>query len=174
MSRNPIVARVQSRAPEPASEAEAIKDLLREAFARWASGVTVVAVDDGDGVQAMVASAFTPVSLDPPLVLVCLNRHAGILPSIRETGSFAISVLGEEQRGVASRVASGIALDASLLEGGEAPVPRGALASMVCTLEAVHPGGDHEIVVGAVTRVELGTPSAPLIYHARGYSRLAE
>ena len=142
---------------------------LREALARWASGVTLVAVDDDGDRLAMVASAFTPVSLDPPLVLVCVRRGAMILPSLRDVGRFVVSLLAAEQHPLASNTAAGLQVPPETFADGADPLVRGALASLVCTVREVHPGGDHVIVVGEVEEVFVGEDGAALAYFRRGY-----
>ncbi|MBD0319975.1 MAG: flavin reductase [Gemmatimonadetes bacterium] len=148
-------------------------DPVREAFARWASGVTILAVDDEGEALAMVASAFTPLSLDPPLALVCLRADAAILPDLEDVGRFTLSLLAEGQRRLASSLVSGNPVPADAFDHTPDPVLRGALATLVCAVHALHPGGDHRIVVGRVERVVPGPAGAPLLYHAREYRTLA-
>lgn len=172
MSIRPIIAGIRSGAGEPESEASAHGERFREALALWASGVTVLAVDDEGDRQAMVVSAFTSVSLEPPLVLVCVRDQANILPSLLEVGRFTVNLLGAGQRRLVSQVVNGLPVAPDdFAEGGD-PVLRGALASLVCSTWQVYPGGDHRIVVGAVERVELGPPAPPLLHFRREYRAL--
>lgn len=169
MSRRPIIAGVRTGDEESEDEP---RRRFREAMARFPTGVSVVAVRDEDEVAALTVSAFASVSLDPPLVLVCLGLDAAVLPFLEESGEFTVNFLAADARDAASRFSQRMPEDPSWFAPGTA-VLRDALASVVCTLEAVHPGGDHRIVVGRVERVELGTERPPLVYHARGYRKLA-
>jgi flavin reductase (NADH) len=162
----PIIAGIRSG---PASAA----DPVRDAFARWASGVTVLAVDDDGDLLAMVASAFTPLSLDPPLALVCVRADAAILPSLEDVGRFTLNLLAEGQRRLASSLVSGNPVPADVFDRAPDPVLRGSLASLVCTVHELLPGGDHRIVVGRVERVAAGPAAPPLLYHGREYRSLA-
>lgn len=144
---------------------------LRRAMARWASGVAVLAIRDEDEVVGLTVTAFTSVSLDPPMVLVCVGEQSAALPYIQEQARFTVNLLGESARAAASRFSQQMPDEPSLFEEGD-PVLRGSIASLVCRLEAVHPGGDHRIVVARVERVVFGPDERPLIYHERGYRSL--
>jgi flavin reductase (NADH) len=168
MSRRPIIAGIQS-------SAEATDDrsgeLFREAMSRWASGVAVLAVRDEEEVVGLTVTTFTSLSMDPPLVLVSVGEQAAALPFLLDRERFTINILGESGRAAASRFSQQMPDDPSLFEAGD-PVLRGAIASLVCELDAVHPGGDHRIVVGRVERVVIGPDDSPLLYHAREYRSL--
>jgi len=172
MSRRPIQARIQTRADEAASSGGLSGALLREAYSCWASGVSVVSVTDGEEIDAITVSALTPVSVDPPLVLVCIAEHASVLVTLLQEKRFTIGLLPEDARRVASTVASRLPLRELPFAGEGDPVLAGALATLVCRLHETHPGGDHRIVVGEVERVELGAARSPLLYYRREYRRL--
>ena len=147
-------------------------DDLRDAFARWASGVAVIAASDGDEIDSITVTAFTSLSVDPPLVLLALGTNASILTMIRETGRFTVSLLTAEQRAIASAVADrvpGIERDLAI-EGGR-PGVTGRLAGFDCLLEAEYPGGDHHIIVGRVEATDIGAGD-PLLHFNRGYRTL--
>ena len=147
---------------------------LREALSHWASGVTLVAVSDGEEVAGLTVSAFSPLSLEPPLVLVCLDERASILPMLLDVGRFTVNLLAEDQRREAALFAGSLPNAASpLLPHGDPLLP-GSLVSLVCSLWRTHEGGDHRIVVGAVERVEIAPDSPPLLYHRRGYRGLRQ
>lgn len=171
MSRRPIIVGIRSNEDGDAGEPE-ISSRFREAMSRFPAGVTVVAVRDEDEVAAITVSAFTSVSVDPPLVLVCLGLNASVLPYVSEIRRFTVNILGESGRTAASWFSQQTPEDASRFTDGD-PVLRGAVATFVCSLEAMHPGGDHRIVVGRVERVVEGDDEPPLIYHAREYRGLA-
>lgn len=167
MERRPIRATVHGAGEEPVAA-----DALRDALARWASGVAVVAVRDETHVYAITATAFAPVSLAPPLVLVCVGPNASVWPFLDVGASFAVSFLAAGQRRVASMVADGGPLLRSLFPPSGDPVVEGTVAALACTVSATHPGGDHRIVLGAVERVLVGSDSPPLAYFDREYRTL--
>ncbi|HEY8470391.1 MAG TPA: flavin reductase family protein [Longimicrobiales bacterium] len=172
-SRRPIRPGIHAgRAPEGATEGLS-PDALREAFSRWASGVTVVAVRDEPHVLAITATAFAPVSIEPPLVLVCVGANAVVLPLLEPGARFAISILSERQRRLASMFADPAPLGREHFAAEGEPLVRGALVGLACTVRDVHPGGDHAIVVAQITRLVMGDEAPPLLYYAREYRTLA-
>jgi flavin reductase (DIM6/NTAB) family NADH-FMN oxidoreductase RutF len=152
---------------------------------RFASGVTTVTVVDDEGDHGMTASAFTSVSLDPPLVLVCVNRAARMHDKIVKQGTFAINLLDAAQESVSNRFAGWWEegrskwADLDLAPGpvsGAAWVG-GALANIDCRLHAAHDGGDHTIFVGEVVAARLNDQQRdalrPLVYFAGRYRQLS-
>jgi flavin reductase (DIM6/NTAB) family NADH-FMN oxidoreductase RutF len=156
-------------------------DQFRKAVGHFASGVTVVTTRVGGIDHAMTASAFTSVSLDPLLVLVCVDKEARFRDAVLESGAWGVSVLSVADR----RAAEWFAMKGRPLIGqldrfphhrGEtgAPLLDRALAWLECRTRAVHDGGDHDIVVGEVVRAEEGDrDGVPLVYHRGRYGRLA-
>lgn len=150
-------------------------DRLRDTLARLPAGVALVATRSGGGFRAITATSFTPVSLDPPLVLVCLDRLAQTGQAIILEGAFSASLLGLSQQFLADRFA-GQAPPADptwsdvphRIGGGGLPIVEGAVAWFECRVEAVHAGGDHDILVGAVTAAGEGR-GEPLIHWQRDY-----
>lgn len=142
---------------------------FRQAMAGFPSGVTIVTTLDGAGAMAgFTASAFSSVSLDPALVLVCPALTSATYPHLVSRQSFAIHILAAGQQGLAMAFASKgsdkvAALDWSLSELGN-PVLPGVACVIECTLWREYEGGDHAIVVGAVQRIEL-TERPVLLYH---------
>lgn len=171
MTRRPIIPAIASSTPEP-GVGEGLDVLFRQAMSRWASGVTVLAVRDEREVVGLTATAFTSLSLDPPLVLACVGEQSAVLPYLEEQERFTVNLLGEGDRAAASRFAQQMPDDPSLFESGD-PVLRSSIASFVCALEAIHSGGDHRIVVGRVERIVMGHDEPPLLYHAREYRTLS-
>jgi flavin reductase (DIM6/NTAB) family NADH-FMN oxidoreductase RutF len=149
---------------------------FRQALAQFASGVTVVTTRDAVGrPQGLTVSSFCSVSLEPPMVLVCVDRRSEAHMGFQASGIFGVSVLAEHQEAVSRRFAGG--LDdkfegQDLLPGVTgAPLIPGALAHIECRLVSAHPGGDHTIYVGEVENLSV-FPGRPLLYHASGYRRL--
>ncbi len=156
-------------------------DTFKACLGRFASGVTVLTVAGEDGDHGMTASAFSSVSLDPPLVLVCVGNGKETHDRVRSAGSFAINVLAETQVSVSNRFAGWWPQGGSKwadLDVDRAPVSRaawigGALANLDCTLHAVHESGDHTIFVGRIEHARLIEPPAaglaPLLYFNGSY-----
>jgi len=153
-------------------DAPTAADALREAFSRWLSGVTIVAARAGGRLHGMTVSAFVPVSLEPPLLLVSLGADAPVLSAIEEAGRFVVNVLAASQRGLATRFADRFPVGAAPFAAEGDPVLAGALASFSCTLEDVRPAGDHRLVLGRIEGIGLGDDAGPLGYFAREYRRV--
>jgi len=151
---------------------------LRAAMSLFPTGVTVVTSGHGERAEAMTANAVISVSLDPPLFLVSCHKKARITPRIKEEGYFAVSLLSADGEGT-SRLfssperSSGLAAVESLGGGygtTGAPLAAGAMAAIECELEAVYPGGDHELFLGRVVSVLMGdTRRGPLVFHEGRY-----
>ena len=151
---------------------------FRRVLGHFATGVAVLAARDGHNPpRGLTANAITSVSLEPPLVLVCVERTADTHDVIAAAESFAISVLRESGEALARRFAT---YDAAVKFDGVAyrsevtgaPILEGALAWVDCRLWASYDGGDHTIFVGLVVGggAEEGSP---LLYFRGGYGRLA-
>ena len=127
----------------------------------FATGVTVVTVRTPRGTPSgLTVNAFTSVSLDPPLVLICIHRNAASHDPLLETGYFAVSVLGREQETLAMVFAQGEASERFRgLETVDAPMGSpllpGCVAWLECRVQSVHEGGDHSIVVAEVLESEI-------------------
>ena len=154
---------------------------FRHAAGQFASGI-VVATTSLDGIRhAMTATAFTAVSLDPLLILICAEKIARFHDAVLAEGTWAISVLGED----GEKTATWLATRGRPLEGQldtirhhfgpvtGAPILDDALAAMECRTTAVHDGGDHTIVVGEVVGVSQPRPGGgPLVHYASRYRTL--
>jgi flavin reductase (DIM6/NTAB) family NADH-FMN oxidoreductase RutF len=162
-------------APEAVTAAE-----FRHAMGHFATGVTVITSLGADGRPVgTTASAVISVSLDPPLVLVCLDLGSLTLRAIRGHGAFVVNVLAAAQRPLSATFARrglAAAWDGVRHRHGPTGSPwlEDVLAVMECTVEQSLPGGDHEIVVGRVRHVEISaSPAAPLVYFRGSYASLA-
>jgi 3-hydroxy-9,10-secoandrosta-1,3,5(10)-triene-9,17-dione monooxygenase reductase component len=131
---------------------------LRQAMGHFATGVTVVTASDRDGTaRGATVNAVTSVSLEPPLVLVCLRATSRTLAALVATQRFRINVLRHDQERLARRFATQATSDV-----GDAAEPaiagpprlRDALATVDCALHDLADGGDHRIVVGRVLAVD--------------------
>lgn len=144
---------------------------LRRAFGAFMTGVTVVATKDADGApRGFTANSFTSVSLAPPLLLFCLGRQSSTAPVFAAAEGFAVSVLAEDQRGVATAFASrGADRFASCAWRDSAagwPVIDGAAAWFDCAVETRTPAGDHDVIIGRV--LDFGVSDANGLGYARG------
>ena len=168
MPRRPILPGIDTGGSSAASPD------LRDALARWASGVAVLAVRHEGVVQAMTITAFLPVSLDPPLVAVAVGVHSPLSTLLPPETSFGISILGEEQRRSANIFPDTFATDRSGFSADGEPVLAGSIAALGCTVLSADPLGDHLLIVAVVSAVHPGEDDPPLLYFDRGYRGLSE
>ena len=167
---------------------------FRAAMGRFASGVTAVTVRASDGRDhGMTASAFSSVSLEPPLILVCIKNENHTLALLEDEASpyhhkFAVNLLARDQESLSNRFAGGYIdekgswqrwpedkdkfedLEVARGETSGAALLDGALASLDCSVEHVYDGGDHKIVVGRIHDITLSQekPNA-LLYFSGSY-----
>ena len=152
-------------------------DDFRRVCGHFATGVTIITTCDVDGrPTGLTASAFTSVSLDPPLVLVCVSHKAQSYPALRDGGKFAVNILRDAHETVSRRFATtsldkfdGVSYTVSPLG---LPLLDDALAHVECVTVRAYPEGDHTIFVGRVERARAGG-GAPLLYFRGQYQRLA-
>ena len=157
-------------------------DEFRKVLGHFATGVTVVTTWDAEGHPAgLTASSVTSVSLDPPLVLVCVAHTAQSYPALHAHGRFAINILHLEHEQVARRFASSSTLGPEKFEGMTyrhgtlgLPILENALAEIECTTEHVYPAGDHTIFVGRVEAADSRGDKGfePLLYYRGRFHRL--
>ncbi len=158
---------------------------FRRAMGQFVTGVTVVTVEhhptSGERqVRGMTANSFTSVSLKPPLVLVCVDERAKILPLLRKSRRFGVSVLTPEQEALSEYFASGeqsrvreSRLDIRYLwTDSGIPVIENTLAQFACRVAATHAAGDHTIFVGEVESASLRT-GEPLLFFRGKYRRVS-
>jgi flavin reductase (DIM6/NTAB) family NADH-FMN oxidoreductase RutF len=151
-------------------------DEFRSALSRFASGVTVVTTKDEAGkLHGITVSAFSSVSLDPPLVLVCIERSAGSHQVFQQSGVFVVNILSSEQRVLSERFASQIperfeGVDMTLNIDG-IPVLSNCLANLECRVKLTADGGDHSVFIGEVESSTV-REGDPLIYFRGDYRNL--
>lgn len=151
---------------------------FRAALSRFASGVTVVTTKDAEGKpHGITVSAFCSLSLDPPLILVCIEKSAGSHNAFTESGFFVVNILSEEQIAHSNQFAApifdkfnGIKYQTGL-EG--VPILENALANLECKLVNSHENGDHTIFVGQVEKTTL-KDGKPLLYFHGNYRMMEE
>lgn len=149
----------------------------KEALGSFATGITVVTVRAPEGtVLGMTVNSFTSVSLDPPLVLWCLDKSAALFPVIEKCDAFCLSVLSKEQEDVSNRFAVAHQHEATglpLTEGvsGVSYLSE-SLTNFQCSVYARHEAGDHLIIVGRVEAFGETSDEEPLLYFKGGYMGL--
>jgi flavin reductase (DIM6/NTAB) family NADH-FMN oxidoreductase RutF len=150
---------------------------FRRILGHWTTGVAVVATMNQSGEpRGLTASAIASVSLEPPLVLACVERSADTHEFIRRNGYFSISILPQSAERIARRFAADVAHSrfdgiAYHTEATGAPVLDEALAWIDCTVRYLHEGGDHTIFVGNVVAGD-ARDGEPLVYYRSGFHRL--
>ena len=168
LTRRPIQSGIRDlRSDEPDPE----RQRLREALSRWPSGVAVVAARDASGLHGVTVTSFSGVSLEPPLILVCLHQDAPVSAVIEAAGRFTVNLLGRDQKRIANIFSDRFPAAAVSFAEGD-PVLDGSPVSLVCGLAALHDGGDHRIVLGRVERTLLTRDAEPLVYVRREYRGL--
>ena len=150
---------------------------LRDAMGCFATGITIVtALDDTGTPVGLTANSFTSVSLDPPLLLVCIANTAGTAPTLRAAVHFGVNVLQIGQQPTSNRFAAkGEDRFANLpWAPGQTGVPllASSLVSFECQRESLHEAGDHFILVGRVVRAQFEPHRDPLLYFRGKYRRL--
>ncbi len=152
---------------------------FRNVLSRFATGITVVTgVIPGGKATGVTVNSFSSISMDPPLVMVCLDKRTKSLEAFTEGDCFAIHILGSHQKEVSNRFAT---VGEDKLVGVEyeewegcCPVLRDCLAVLKCHREAVHDAGDHLIVIGRIREMEEGGDREPLLYYRSGYRGMGE
>lgn len=151
-------------------------DDFRAALSRFPSGITVVTSIDASGLShGITVSAFCAVSLDPPMVLVCVEKTAGSHDALNDSGRFAVNFLAAGQDELSERFALAIPgkFDGlRVLRGsGDVPVLEDSLVVLECRLQNAFDGGDHTIFVGKVENVRI-KDGDPLVYFHGNYRDL--
>jgi len=151
-------------------------DEFRRVLSHFASGVTVVTTWEAEGCPTgLTASAFTSVSLTPPLVLVCVDQQAQCYAALKAHGRFAVNILAADQEPLSRHFATArpnkfehVAFKKGALG---LPLLPAALAHLECRTVHAYPGGDHTIFIGEVEAAGVGE-GEPLLYYRGQYDRL--
>ena len=151
--------------------------LQRRIMGHFATGVTVISTRRGEDLHWMTANAVASLSLDPPLVLVAVDKRAQMHEHLMESRFFAVNILRQEQEALSQRFAmrgpkewSDLKLSTAVTG---APILDDALAFLDCKLAEVLPGGDHHIFTGEIVAGDV-SEGRPLLYYKGNYARLAE
>lgn len=149
---------------------------LRQAFGSFATGITVITALDASGKPTgITVNSFASVSLDPPLVLWCIDLGTPSFATFRDCTHYAINVLSADQEDISNRFANPSADKFAGIDYGHGiggiPLLSGCVATFECSNAAQYPGGDHLILVGKVENYQVSL-DAPLLYFASKYARI--
>ena len=150
---------------------------FRKVCSRFATGVAVLTVSDSAGApHGLTVNSFTSVSVDPPLVLVCVDNSCTLLPLFESAFHFGLSFLDEQQQDISLRFAfvPERRFDGVNWRSGASGIPviDGTLGWMECRIDQRIPAGDHLILIGEVVSAGTSPDGRPLIYFGSGYRRL--
>lgn len=153
---------------------------FRRLMGFWATGVSVVTASGADGPYGATLNAFSSLSLEPPLLLVCFDLEARTLGAIRDSGRFCVNMLSAEQEEISRRfvgkrpMSEKFAELAWTLQHGT-PVLQDCLTVIVCDVAQEFEAGDHVIVIGSPVRMEMRDDLHPLVFYRGAYwERIAE
>jgi len=156
------------------------KDNFRKAMGRFATGVTVITTGIDGEIHGMTANAITSVSLEPMMLLLCVDHTADSHDILSRAGVFAVNILAEEQEAISDRFATKETDDAHGLDGvphtiGEtgAPILDGVLAYLDCRTVTTQETGDHTIFIGEVVDAGYAEYGNPLLFYGGQYGRIA-
>jgi len=146
---------------------------FRRTLGMFATGVTVITTRVGEQIHGMTANAFMSVSLQPPLILISVDRRAKMNALLREDARFGVSVLEESQSALSNRFAGreGDGSEAAFEIVNETPLVAGALAHLIAQVARSYWGGDHSLFLGRVEYARYGA-GTPLLFHGGGYGRV--
>ena len=156
-------------------------ETFRKVMGHFATGVSVVTTLEADRPWGITVNALSSVSLEPPLVMIALDRRRKITPIVRAASRYAVNVLGESQQGLSDCFAGApVVPDRDAFCGAAwapgvtgLPVLEGAIASLECTIVGIHPVGDHDLFIGRVDALANDERHPmPLLYYRRRYLRI--
>jgi len=150
---------------------------LRNALGRFATGVCVITtISEQQQAVGMTANSFSSVSLEPPLLLWCLQNNSDVYGVYSKARYFGVNILNSEQQPHSTQYARKgqheLVQDHYRLGKYGSPVIRNALVTFECELEATYPGGDHLIIVGRIRDMHQRTTGEPLLFYSGGYREL--
>jgi flavin reductase ActVB len=154
------------------------QDEFRAALSRFPSGVTVVTTKDAAGrFHGITVSAFCSVSLEPPLILVCIEKTTGSHYAFEESRVFVVNILSETQSDLSEHFASQMTYkfdDIEFHQGiDDLPILKDVAVSLECRLRSAHDAGDHTIFIGEVENVRV-SDIAPLLYFHGNYRAVSD
>ena len=151
--------------------------LQRKIMGRFATGVTVVTTRRDGHLCGLTVNAFASLSLDPPLVLIAIDRRSHTYGCLKQNGCFAVNILTDDQEAISRRFAASTPKEFSDLPVTTAvtgaPIFSDALAYVDCRVSQVLSGGDHDIFIGEIVAGDV-RPGQPLLFYGGQYARLQE
>ncbi len=156
-------------------EADDVSTAFRSAMRRLASAVAIVTAEGPDGPTGMAATSITSLTMDPPAILVCVNRSASLHSCLAEGASFSVSLLAKNQKDISAAFGGAVPRSARFTVGewstdsNNLPILEQAQANLSCNAEVLIPYGTHTVVIGRVNAVRLSGDVDPLIYQDGKY-----
>lgn len=154
------------------------KNQLRQVMGHFATGVTIITTFNKEGqMHGLTANAFTSVSLEPPLLLISVDKKAESWPAFEESKVFTVNILADEQEALSRKfaVSGGNKFEGVAYRQGAngAAILEGTLAHIECTLYAAYEGGDHSIYLGEIQEAEV-REGKPLVFYRGGYRAIGD
>lgn len=152
---------------------------LRRVMGHFATGVTIITTVSKSGQSfGLTANAFTSVSLDPPLLLISVDKKAESYPCFEESKVFTVNILSDSQEALSRKFAvsggnkfEGVAYS---MGANGAPIILGTVGYIECRLYATYDGGDHTLYLGEIQQAETHEGSKPLLFYRGGYRGLSD
>jgi len=151
-------------------------DKFREVMSQFATGITVVTTCHDEEIYGLTVNAFCSVSLDPSLILVCINQHGRCHKLILRSRVFAVNVLSEDQREISERFAIDYLPPDELFSGIDykeertgVPILEDVIGWLECRLHTHYPAGDHTIFIGEVLTIGQQREKKPLVFFQSQY-----
>ncbi|MBU6393034.1 MAG: flavin reductase family protein [Sphingomonadales bacterium] len=154
---------------------EELPALFRAAMRRLAASVSIVVAKGSDGPVGMAATSITSLTVDPPAVLVCVNRATSLHAVLEPTAPLSVNLLSRDQQAVSAAFGGGVARDERFKVGdwkqsdNGLPVLQAAQANLLCVIDAMLAYGTHSIVIARVLEAKVSEAVAPLIYQDGAY-----
>ena len=150
-------------------------DTFKELMKRFASGVTLITFDDDGKYSGLTVSSFCSLSMNPPLILICIDKNIHSHNSLKIGASFGVNICTSEQGKLAWDFAnSNVDKNELILSlnhkitNNKVPLSDDCLASMECTIKEAYEGGDHTIFVGQIESGDFNDKADPLVYYKSG------
>ena len=155
------------------------KNQLRQVMGHFATGVTIITTVNKEGqMHGLTANAFTSVSLDPPLLLISVDKKAESWPAFEESKVFTVNILADDQEALSRKfaVSGGNKFEGVSYKIGAngAPILDGALAYLECKVTTAIDGGDHTIYLGEIEQAETSVEGRPLLFFRGGYREIGD
>ncbi|MFQ5866230.1 MAG: flavin reductase family protein [bacterium] len=151
-------------------------EMFRQVMGRFATGVAIITVKTKEGVHGLTVNAFTSVSLEPPLVLICIQKNGISHACIVKADSFVVNLLSEEQIDLANRFADSELSSHERFKNVSyrnsaqgVPILDGNLGHLECRIVNQFEGGDHTIFLGQVEKAEVAEEKSPLLFYNSRY-----